>query len=361
MIRLERFRTSLDLLNLFQTEVNRFPWQKRLFGSRRVFAEFGGLLIRPPHEPQNRLTHVALPATAVAFLGANVQGTLPTDLMSPTARLAATQDGRLAVTLASKARDGGTPQFVAAFSTELAFNAPLWSYFSEDDGSVLRRLGFRPNMSADAWAAAIWQRTEWPDSDLMIARQSFKARTLPFAFNELGGWGDLGSCLCSPRFLHKVLDANCFTDERRYYETGSIHVHPPPTRSSFVDAVARRVGEDRVWRTVSPSDVRYARASQRANDEILRSFGSPEKRTGESFMSIVAIDWRGRVQGIQHHDFGGISDLDAAFDLCDRTDRSFASGRPDVGLVAEFYTYMSSSEVASSELGPAIGPHVGAQ
>jgi hypothetical protein len=154
-----RFASSADLMALFQAQLDRFPRVQQNGESRRVFSEFGGLMIRPNKEPQNRLTNIVFPETILAIPGAGRSLRSHTDQTFPQAGLMA--DIRSNALLAKVAADHLTgdslTERVALILTtdDVFFNADLWDYFSSEDRQRLVQSGFGPDMSIEQWVQAI--------------------------------------------------------------------------------------------------------------------------------------------------------------------------------------------------------------
>lgn len=367
MLVAKRFGNSQDLIRLFQQELDRFPLRRGWFRAQRALhSEFGGIMIRPPDEQKNRLTHFVFPETVMSFAasGANSPLTGRTDGFLPYSELSATSKGELIVSIVSRrGHDGGQPPATTyARERDVVFSRPLWYFYGEQLESELRSFGLRHDMEPREWAERIAAHDRCRVELLQIDGRAVPVRTLPLPMNSQGCWGDPHSMMLAPEFTVYALHANQYTESEGFYEVASAHVHPTSNSAgagSLTEQIAARVGERTVLMTVSPNDVRCARTSTASFNQILTGTGRPAKDTGETAMSIIGVDAAGQVVGIQHHDFGFIDDLEAMRSLNDRTLASMQSGKPDIGLVVAHYEYFSSTDVAASELGDKIGPHIG--
>ncbi len=357
-----RFANSADLKALFQTQIDRFPRVQVNDVKQLMFSEFGGIMIRPQGEPQDQLTHILFPETSLSIPRAGRSLRHHSDITFPQARLMVdvATNSLYAQVMADHSTDDELTERVSLIlsTNDVFFNSDLWKYFSKHDQQILSQFGFGPGMTFEEWAITI---TNYPAAFLSQYETNGRITTfkeLPLNINQRGNIGTLNSYHQMPGFILYALLQNIFTEDD-FYEIGSAHIHPEKEFKGLSEAVAKIIGERKTQMTISPADVRVIRGSFDSNKIILGKHGEQNKRTGESFISIVGVDSEGKVKDIQHHDFGLIDNMQEMNDLNDRTLETFGKSNPDIGLIAEHYEFFSDPSMASNELNGEVGSHVG--
>ena len=328
-----------------------------------MFVELEGTMIRPAAEAQNRLTHIVFPDTILAIPGAGSSFRKHSDRSFPQARLLADagSDVLYAKVSADLLTDNQLTERRTIFLTmdDVFFNTDIWNYFSEGDKKNLQRHGFGPGQTAECWAGAIRRnfsshRDQFESRDRVIT-----VNELPININQNGSVGTLNSFHNMPGTVIRPLLENHFTEDGEYYEIGSAHIHPEQDFRGIAEQVALRIGERKMNLTVSPPDVAQVRSSEYKNKVMLEKYDRGEKKTGETFVTIVGVDRRGNVNDIQHHDFNLVDNPEAAIQLNERTMDTLKSSNPDIGLIVEHYELFSDPRMTSKELGGEVGEHVG--
>ncbi|MGE0267265.1 MAG: HEAT repeat domain-containing protein [Candidatus Omnitrophota bacterium] len=358
-----RFASSADLMALFQAQLDRFPRVQQNGGKHLMFSEFGGVMIRPQKEPQNRLTNIIFPETILSIPGAGRSLRSHTDQTFPQAGLMADINSNtlFAKVMADHLTDDSLTERVTLILTknDVFFNADLWDYFSVEDQQRLAQSGFGPNMSIEQWVKAINNFALSTMNQYETNGKIVTVKELPNKINQRGAIGTMGSYHLMPGIFINALVQNTFTDDGKYFEMGQAHIHPKSELTPIAAEVAKRIGEYKEQMTVSPNDVAFVRGSQAVNNRLLNKYLGIQKNTGETFMSIVGVDQQGKVMAIRHHDFGMIDDQKKAFQLNDQAIATIKSGKPDIGLLVAHYEFFSDPSISSDQLGGDIGQHVG--
>jgi hypothetical protein len=181
----------------------------------------------------------------------------------------------------------------------------------------------------------------------MCGSSSISPKEFIFNINHTGCVGSKDSFFLMPRFVNSLLLENNFFESEGFYEVASAHVHPIKELTGISEKLARKVGERVVNMTVSPNDVKYCRSSMAANNMLLTRYLGLKKDTGETFMTIIGVDVKGRVVDIRHVDFGLIDDIEEMERLNDQAIESIKSGKPDLGVIAAHYEYFNDPRFSS--------------
>lgn len=362
-MKLHRFKSDEDLKRLFQQQLDKFPTIAVNGQNQSMFCEFGALMIRPRNEPKNRLTHLVFPETIVSLPFAGSALGQHSDRTYPQVRLLADawrSDLFVRITGVHEKSTTSTEKLSLVLPQNQVFlNADLWEYFNPDDQARLMTEGGGPNKSVREWAALIKRSKESVRIRCLCASRSISPKEFIYNINQSGCVGTKESFFLMPRFVNSLLLENNYFEDEGFYEVASAHVHPIKELTGISEKLARKVGERVVNMTVSPNDVKYCRTSTSANNMLLERYLGLKKDTGETFMTIIGVDVRGKVVDIKHFDFGLIDDIEEMKLLNDRTIETIKSGKPDMGLVAAHYEYFNDPRFSSDRLDGVIGQHIG--